>query len=291
MIPGFGKEEESALETLNGMVGVDQMREVYQQCLALAKCSVENPELKKIRKSMIFTGNPGTGKSTCAGIISRALIEAGLCTSSMVTATRSDIIGQFVGHTSPKVKKLFNQARNGILFVDEADFFLNKDSGGYVLEGLKEFVRYIEMYPDVTVIFAMYEKSVQAFYDLDAGLRSRIAGKCYFADYDDQQMCQILKNMLKKYKLSLVKGYKEILIPYIQKIRNSENFGNAREMRNVADMAIKIHCMNHSEGKTKDKNVISLDELKTAIDRLTPISAQKERRVAGFNSCWSNVTV
>ena len=278
---------ESAKAKLMKMTGLAEVKELARKMEALAYEEKRNHKIAGLHHHMIFAGNPGTGKTTCASLLARMLSEIKGEQKPLVVVSRKDLVGSFVGHTAPLVAKAFDAARNGYLFVDEAGFFLNQESGGFVTEALREFVRYMEAYPDVTVIFAMYMREVEAFLGLDDGLASRIRHRIPFADYDKEQLYEIADRMAQGYGYRLDNASKEYIFTYIEqkKRKNRAQFGNAREMRNLVEEAIAQLCMRHRvdprdgvsrpenevdprDGVSRPENVITREDIKKACRHL-----------------------
>ncbi|MCR5321870.1 MAG: AAA family ATPase [Lachnospiraceae bacterium] len=283
LIPDI-KHEESALKELERMPGLEDVKKRFDEFLSIKKMCLTNRKLTGLHNNMIFFGNPGTGKTTCAKLLARAMREIGVSGGVCVSATRTDIVGKFVGHTAPKVENLFNKARGGILFVDEAGFFLNEAAGGYVDEALKEFVRFMEEYPDVTVVFAMYEKEAQELLKLDEGLSSRFSVMVNFKDYDDEELLDIYDLIIENYGFKPEKASHETLSKYLALLRADTNFGNAREARKIAESAVVAHCKRvASKASGKKHDMITADDVKAGIARIYRKPTEK-RRVVGFNT-------
>lgn len=269
-------EEKSALEKLKEMTGLEAAKEAASEMYAVELEQMKNEMFIDYRKHMIFYGNPGTGKTTAAELMSRILAETGHAKEVFVKADRTAIIGRYVGQTAPKVAKLFSEARGGVLFVDEAGFFLNEDAGGYVKEAIREFVRYMEEYEDVTVIFAMYAHEMERFLNLDAGLSSRIGRCVLFEDYKEKELLQIAESMCADRGYTLGSGTKTFIAEYLRKRKKKEraHYGNAREVRKLVESCIICHAVRNMEGKGTGKNVISSADVKDGILRL-----EKEKQV------------
>lgn len=279
-------EKASAWDTLNKLTGLDEVKQAAKELLAVSLEQMNNKELKCGREHMVFYGKPGTGKTTCAKLMARLLEEEGCGNGSFVVATRKDIIGKYVGHTAHQVAKCFDQARGGVLFVDEAGFFLNEGSGGFVQEAIKEFVRYMEELDDVTVIFAMYPDEAKAFYDLDPGLTSRVKRNVEFKDYSVDELKCIAIDMFEDNGYKVDKNAISLIYEYIHrtKAKEKESFGNARTMRKLVDMGIKElslrHYMSKSRKASTKNNRILASDIRAAIDKLGEVKV--ERRVIGF---------
>ncbi|GEM_PF-4013922 len=283
--------QNTAFNALSRMIGLKNVKDVIGESLAFGKELVRNSKLKSVSKHdhMIFCGNPGTGKTTVAELYAECMAESGLSNGVFVNASREDLIGKYVGQTASKVSLKFKDARGGILFVDEAGFFLNNESGGYLREAVKEFVRYMETMPDVTVIFGMYEKEVEGFLALDSGLRSRISRVVRFEDYTDDEILQIAEYMCDERGYKLDPQAEPVIHRYISGLRDKDDFGNARDVRRLIDNAVRAHCVAlHSDAKVgirvkADPDMISVDDIKAGITRSqVDINDGNTRRRIGF---------
>jgi SpoVK/Ycf46/Vps4 family AAA+-type ATPase len=231
------------------MTGLGEFKTVAREQVALSAEAVRNPKLKQLNRSMIFAGNPGTGKSTCANLLAELAMEKNVGSGIFVSAQRSDMIGKYVGHTAPMIHELFNRARGGILLIDEAGFLIQTGTGEYVKEALKELVRYMELYPDVTVIFAMYPRECRAFLGMDEGLSSRISRVVLFRDYSDEELLEIFQNMASEQGYETDSAAMQQVSSFIGKLRSGakDSFGNAREMRRLLVQAINSISVRHMQ--------------------------------------------
>ena len=286
-LPELFAGQQSPMECLGAMTGLANLKQAAVEVAAITKEEMANEKLGVLHKNMIFVGNPGTGKTTGAKLLADIMAEEGNTNAKFVTAERKSLIGQYVGHTAPKVAKMFEEARGGVLFVDEAGFFLNESSGGFVEEAMKEFIRYMEVYPDVTVIFAMYSDEVKRFLELDSGLSSRVSRFVQFEDYTTEELCEITVQMLKE------KGYlageytTEAIKECIEQIRTDKQkkFGNAREARTLAESVIITASMRQYDAK-KRANIITPQDVKAAYDRLH--TEFEKKQVFGFGNPSEN---
>ena len=279
--------EKKPMERLENMIGMKAVKEMAKEFAAIVQEEIANKKLGTLHKNMIFLGNPGTGKTSCASLLAEIMSDEGNTNANFVVATRKDLIGEYVGQTAPKVAARFEEARGGVLFVDEAGFFLNMNSGGFVQEAVKEFVRYMENYPDVTVIFAMYSNEASAFLDLDPGLSSRISHLVNFEDYKKEELCQITEGMLLEKGYGLEDDAKEEVTAYMERLRKEKkkNFGNAREARKLAEAAIVAACVQKYHSK-KQRFVITKEDIMDAAKRLHQEGA-KRAEPFGFG-CMEN---
>ncbi len=261
--------EKKPMERLQEMTGVQAVKDIARETAALVRESLHNHKLGILHKSMLFLGNPGTGKTTCAGLLADIMAEEGENNAAFVTAGRKDLIGEYVGHTAPKVAQKFEEARGGVLFIDEAGFFLNTEAGGFVTEAMKELVRYMEMYPDVTVIFAMYPEEAKRFLELDEGLASRISRFVSFEDYSNRELGSIAVQMWKEKGYKVDKEAVSLVECYMEQLRRSrkKSFGNAREVRRLTEAAIIAASLRHYQSK-KNSNRITAGDVEEGWERL-----------------------
>ncbi len=187
---------------------------------------------------MSFTGRPGTGKTTVACQISEILHRLGyLRKGHVVTVTRDDLVGQYVGHTAPKTKEMIKRAQGGVLFVDEAYYLYKtgneRDYGAEAIEILlQEMERQRE---DFVVIFAGYKDLMETFYKSNPGLYSRVAHHIDFPDYTDKELMEIANLFLVKESYSFSENAILAFNEYIQLRRQLPFFANARSIRNAID--------------------------------------------------------
>ena len=187
--------ERKMSKKLSEYIGLEELKKAEKKLLALKREAIYNPKLDQIGSNFLFVGPPGTGKTTGAKLLATEMSDYGVSNGNVYMASRADIVGEYVGHTAPNVKKLFLNARGGVLFIDEAGFFIQKDTGGFVKEAIKEFVRFMEIYRDVTVVFALYKEEAEEFLNLDSGLTSRINEIIEFPDYTYKELIDIAKQM------------------------------------------------------------------------------------------------
>ena len=189
---------------------------------------------------MSFTGRPGTGKTTVAERMSQILHRLGyLRKGHVVTVTRDDLVGQYVGHTAPKTKEMIKRAQGGVLFIDEA-YYLYKPGNerDYGAEAIEILLQEMERQrKDFVVIFAGYGDRMEAFYRSNPGLSSRVAHHLEFPDYSNEELMQIAALLLEvqHYRFSgeAVQAFSE----YISRRRQLPFFANARSIRNALDRA------------------------------------------------------
>ncbi len=193
---------------------------------------------KKPVLHMSFTGRPGTGKTTVAQRISQILHKLGyLRKGHVVTVTRDDLVGQYVGHTAPKTKEIIKRAQGGVLFIDEA-YYLYKPGNerDYGAEAIEILLQDMEEQRDgFLVIFAGYKDQMETFYRSNPGLYSRVAHHIDFPDYTNEELMQIASLFLAEQNYSFNLEAKISFENYIERRRNLPFFANARSIRNAID--------------------------------------------------------
>ena len=189
---------------------------------------------------MAFTGNPGTGKTTVALRMANILHRLGYIRKGhLVSVTRDDLVGQFIGHTAPKTKEVLKRAMGGVLFIDEA-YYLHrpeneKDYGQEAIEILLQMME--NQREDLVVILAGYRQRIESFFVSNPGFRSRIAHHIDFPDYDAGELLAIAEVLAAQSEYRLSPAARDAMIDYIARRRQQPNFANARSIRNALDRA------------------------------------------------------
>ncbi|MCR8546738.1 CbbX protein [Salipiger sp. P9] len=189
---------------------------------------------------MSFTGNPGTGKTTVALKMAGLLYRLGYCRKGhLVTVTRDDLVGQYIGHTAPKTKEVLKKAMGGVLFIDEAYYLYKPDNErDYGQEAIEILLQVMENNrDDLVVIMAGYADRMDKFFTANPGFRSRIAHHIEFPDYTDAELERIAETMLAEQNYVFDAGGKRAMEEYIGKRRAQPHFANARSIRNALDRA------------------------------------------------------
>ena len=187
---------------------------------------------------MSFTGRPGTGKTTVAQRMSQILHRLGyLRKGHVVTATRDDLVGQYVGHTAPKTKDMLKRAQGGVLFIDEAYYLYKPDNErDYGAEAIEILLQEMESRrSDVVVIFAGYKDRMETFYSSNPGLSSRVAHHLDFPDYSNEELMEIAKMLLSQQNYCFDDDAVRAFADYIARRRQLPLFANARSIRNAID--------------------------------------------------------
>nr|ATN40654.1 rubisco expression protein [Gomphoneis minuta var. cassieae] len=189
---------------------------------------------------MSFTGSPGTGKTTVGLKMSDILYKLGYIKKGhLLTVTRDDLVGQYIGHTAPKTKEVLKKAMGGVLFIDEAYYLYKPDNDrDYGSEAIEILLQVMENQRDeLVVILAGYKEPMDKFYESNPGLSSRIANHIDFPDYTTPELLQIAKLMLQDQQYRLTPDAEMALVKYIEKRKEKPLFANARSIKNALDRA------------------------------------------------------
>ncbi len=189
---------------------------------------------------MCFTGNPGTGKTTVALRMAEILHRLGYIRKNhLVSVTRDDLVGQYIGHTAPKTKDVLKRAMGGVLFIDEAYYLYRPENErDYGQEAIEILLQVMEnQRDDLVVILAGYKDRMDRFFESNPGFRSRIAHHIDFPDYEDAELVEIAKTMAADADYAFSPEAEVAIEEYVAKRRLQPNFANARSIRNALDRA------------------------------------------------------
>ena len=189
---------------------------------------------------MSFTGRPGTGKTTVAERMSKILHGLGYVRKGhMVTATRDDLVGQYIGHTAPKTREMLKKAMGGVLFIDEAYYLYRPENErDYGAEAIEILLQVMEgNRDDLVVIFAGYKGRMDIFYQSNPGLSSRVANHIDFPDYSASELLAIAQLILAAENYRFSEEASLAFAEYIQRRMQLPFFANARSIRNAIDRA------------------------------------------------------
>ncbi|BAW80636.1 rubisco-expression protein CbbX [Candidatus Nitrosoglobus terrae] len=189
---------------------------------------------------MSFTGNPGTGKTTVALRMGEILKRLGYVREGhLVTVTRDDLVGQYIGHTAPKTKEVIKKAMGGVLFIDEAYYLYKPENErDYGQESIEILLQVMENNrDDLVVILAGYKDKMDRFFMSNPGMRSRIAHHLDFPDYSSGELMAIAKLMLASQNYRFSTTGEQAFVEYIPQRMKLTHFANARSIRNALDRA------------------------------------------------------
>ena len=216
---------------------------------------------------MSFTGNPGTGKTTVALRMSDILHRLGFVRRGhLVSVTRDDLVGQYIGHTAPKTKEILKKAMGGVLFIDEAYYLYRPENErDYGQEAIEILLQVMEnQREDLVVIVAGYADRMNTFFESNPGFRSRIAHHIDFPDYAEDELLQIAELILAQQNYSFSDAGRAAFAKYIIARRAQPHFANARSIRNALDRS-RLRAANRLvASKDQDVTVDDLSRIEAA---------------------------
>ena len=220
----------------------------------------------------VFTGNPGTGKTTVARIVAGIYKELGILQKGhLVETDRSGLVAEYVGQTAVKTNKVIDSALDGVLFIDEAYSLIGAGNQDYGKEAIATLVKRMEDDRDrLVVILAGYEDEMQHFINSNPGLRSRFNRYIHFEDYTADELKQIFLGMVQQYEYILQAEGENVLARHFAQCVASrgKDFGNARYVRNLFERSIKaqaVRLSSHDEADKAQLSIITADDITAAI--------------------------
>lgn len=262
---------EMLLEEFHSLTGLTAVKHQVNSLINLIRVQKmrEAQGLKNtdVSKHMVFSGNPGTGKTTVARMLARIYKYLGiLSTGQLVEVDRSGLVRGYVGQTATRVQEVVEQAIGGILFIDEAyTLTVNRGEGDFGQEAVDTLLKAMEDHrSELIVIVADYTDLMEQFLSSNPGLRSRFNHFIYFEDYTADEMMSILHGMLEKqeYRLSGAAEEKAREMMEERTQQKPEGFANARDVRNFVEQAIANHASRvvKIENAKQDKEMLSIIE-------------------------------
>ena len=266
--------EKSGMEELNELVGLKTVKHDVEELIGLAKVRKMREEkgMKAVPMSLhlVFSGNPGTGKTTVARILGKLYKEIGiLSTGQMIETDRSGLVAGYVGQTAIKTQKKIQEAMGGILFIDEA-YMLNQKDENFGQEAIDTILKAMEDHRDeFIVIVAGYTQLMKEFVESNPGLKSRFNKFFEFPDYTVDELQQIFELQCKKYQYKLTEEADKAVRAEIIRLEESkgENFANAREVRNLFEKIIANQAARVSALEEVDEETLSTITIEDLTDK------------------------
>lgn len=261
--PGTAKKE------LDNMIGLASVKKMIHKAIAHYKlnklCIDKGIAREKASLHMVFTGNPGTAKTSVARLFAEILKdEKVLPTGIFVEVGRADLIGDHVGATAPLVKRKFKEAQGGVLFIDEAYSLCDSYENGFGDEAINTLVQEMENHrDDVTVIFAGYTDPMHRFLDRNPGMLSRIAFQVEFEDYTTDELCDITKLMVSEKQMIITDAAMNKLRQNYDIVRGENDYGNGRFVRKMleeAEMNLSERVLQYKEYEITKELITTIEE-------------------------------
>ncbi len=258
ILPGkYTGELDAVKKELDNIVGLEEIKKYIlslEEYYGVQKMRREaGLKAGEVSKHMIFTGNPGTGKTTIARVISRYLKAIGVLSGGqLVEVSRADLVGKYVGHTAPLTNNVLNSAIGGVLFIDEAYSLYRGKDDSFGLEAIDTLVKGIEDNRDnLIVILAGYSDEMQEFLTSNSGLKSRFPNVINFPDYTGQELLDIAKITARSKGYTIDEGACTPLLAYFNAVQavRAKDAGNGRLVRNKVEEAV----LNQSKRLIKDR--------------------------------------
>lgn len=257
---------EEAINKLNELVGLEQIKQDVNSIIDLIKLreirkehNLSNPDMSF---HMVFSGNPGTGKTSVARILAEVYKSLGfLSKGQLIETDRSGLVGGYVGQTAIKVQEVVNSALGGVLFIDEAYSLTSGGENDFGKEAIDTLLKLMEdNRDDLIVIVAGYTNEMEKFLNANPGLRSRFGKKFEFPDYTSSELMEIFERMCEKnnYKLSEIAKLKAQNHFNEMVMNKSKEFGNARDVRNYFEKIVSNQASRIIKMKSPSKNDIEL---------------------------------
>lgn len=263
---------ESVMEELNSLVGLESIKSDVSNLISLVKMQKirEQKGLKTVPVSLhlVFTGNPGTGKTTVARLLAQLYKHIGVLNSGqLIEVDRSGLVAGYVGQTAIKTREKIDQAIGGVLFIDEA-YTLAKEGNDYGQEAIDTLLKAMEdKRNQFVVIVAGYTEPMANFINSNPGLKSRFNKYFFFPDYSDEELVEIFDRMCRQYEYTVTPDAKKLIENEIHEMedRKGADFANARDIRNlfeniITKQATRVSAMNNPSDD--EVSTITSDDVK-----------------------------
>lgn len=278
----------TAQKELDEMIGLSSVKEVLHKAIANYKmnklCIEKGIQRESISLNMVFTGNPGTAKTTVARLFAEILKdEKVLSTGVFVEVGRAELVGDHIGSTAPLVKRKFKEAQGGVLFIDESYSLCDSYENGFGDEAINTIVQEMENHrDDVIVIFAGYKTPMEQFLNRNPGMLSRIAFHVEFDDYTTDELCDIIKLMLSRNQMKITDAAMEKLRKNYEYIGKSDDYGNGRFVRKMLEeaamnLAVRVLQLEKSEITMELMKTIDEDDIPELCSK-----SQSQKKQIGF---------
>lgn len=265
----LAKYHKDAYSELHNLIGCKSVKTAVEEFVAKSKIDKIKMDRNlldstEFNMNMMFYGSPGTAKTTVARLVARIMYDKGVIAKPKITEVgASDLVAAFVGQTAIKTSAVFEEAKGGVLFIDEAYALANKAAGGYNQEAIDTIIKEMENNRSNTlVIFAGYKDKMEEFVKCNPGFKSRISKYVDFPNYSIDELIQIFNKLCKDKGYTLKENDRKIIeeriSKYLEEIKDDNQFGNGRECRTILENAINMQSK-----RLIDVNDISNEDLMT----------------------------
>lgn len=250
-------------DSLKDIIGLEPLKEKikeFEQYIIFTKNAQKaNLSIPSRNMHMIFTGNPGSGKTTIARIMAKMLYDIGVLSENKLTEVdRKDLVGQYVGQTAPKTNEVITKALGGVLFIDEAYALTQMKGNDFGAEAIATLVKAMEDKKDeIVVIFAGYKDEMQDFVEQNPGMASRIGYVFDFPDYTEDELYQMYEYKMTKAGFKVGKNAKKKAIELMKYFSDVENIGNGR----FVDKVIQETLINHAKNRYEEISLIKKEDI------------------------------
>lgn len=254
-------DKRNYMDELQALVGIKAAKDQVKKILAFAKMrkamEEKGEQLEPITLNMEFVGNPGTAKTTVARIVAGLLKEIGIIkTGEFIEVGRADLVAQYVGQTAPMVQSIFQRAKGGVLFIDEAYSLLEEGSGGFGDEAINMIVQEMENNrKDTIVIFAGYPDEMENFFLRNPGLRSRVPFRVRFDDYTTDELADICELEAGKRGFLIDINANEFIKEICESSTKNVESGNGRFCRNLVERAVLNFALRNYGGDEVEADI------------------------------------
>lgn len=255
---------ERAKASLEQMIGLGAVKAQVRSLIDLVETqrhrAAAGLRIPKSSLHLVFTGNPGTGKTTVARFLGEIYFGLDLLKSGhLVEAQRQDLVGEYIGQTAPKTEAKLREALDGVLFIDEAYSLAPRDSQrDFGAEAIATLIAFMENHRDrIAVVVAGYSDEMDRFIKLNPGLQSRFTRTITFEDYSPTEMAAIFVALAREADFRLSDCANEAVIAHMRSLRRGRGFGNGRYVRNLFETAVELHAGRVQKEKKHDRETLS----------------------------------
>ena len=277
-------------DELDKLVGLRPVKDQVRKLAAMRRVDElrTSAGLKGLNMSphLVFTGNPGTGKTTVARLIGKLYHSIGLLpTDGVLEVGRSDLVGGFIGQTALKMKGVCMKALGGVLFIDEA-YSLEGSGQDFGSEAIETLITFMEANRGkIVIIVAGYPEEMRRFLESNPGLRSRFDRTIEFPDYNDEELLSVFRSMARDHDYVLETGADRELLSWIASLPRGRDFGNARDIRRLFDEVVCNHALwlsGMAEPSRAHLRTITTDIIRASAPARVPTEIIERRSWAGY---------